>query len=70
MTDNGLKELAAFTNLKFLGLSGQQFTDAGLKVIAEHKNLTSLYLQNTKVSKTAADELRRMLPKCIVYLSR
>jgi internalin A len=39
-------------------------TDAGLKDLKELKNLTTLYLINTKVTDAGVAELQKTLPKC------
>jgi hypothetical protein len=41
-----------------------QVSDAGLKELAELKTLTSLNLQNTKVTAEGVKELQTALPKC------
>jgi Leucine-rich repeat (LRR) protein len=43
-------------------LTGTGVTDAGLKELAPFKNLTSLYLRNTKVTAKGVAELRKTVP--------
>jgi hypothetical protein len=41
-------------------------TDAGLKHLTTLKNLTELWLQETKVTEAGVQELRKALPKCFI----
>ena len=59
-------DLAEVTGLY---LNSTLFTDAGLKDIAKLQNLTDLTLRNTKITDEGAAELRKALPKCVIYHS-
>jgi internalin A len=67
VTDAGLKKLTPLKNLTALRLTDTQVTDAGLKALTSLKNLTMLWLKNTKVTDTGAAELRKALPRCVIF---
>ena len=50
-----------------LDLSKTELMDAGLKELANLKNLTSLSLCDTKVTDAAVEELQKALPKCLIF---
>jgi hypothetical protein len=62
ISDEGLKNLAAMTELRSLNLCGTTITDAGLKHLAAMKDLQNLQLSSTKVTDAGMDELMK-LPK-------
>ena len=70
VTNAGLKELAGLDNLKELALAGTKVTDPGLKALAGLQNLRRLDLVDTTVTATAAAELRNVLPRCFIGLTR
>ena len=57
MTDTGLKELAALTQLQTLDLSQTSVTDAGLHELAGLKELIRLILSETRVTDAGLTEL-------------
>jgi hypothetical protein len=50
-------------------LLATQITDAGLKEVAKLKNLDTLDLRLTKVTKAGVAELQKALPKCKIYIN-
>jgi hypothetical protein len=50
-----------------LDLSSTEITDAGLKKLASLKNLAALCVCDTKVSDATVAELRKALPKCVIF---
>jgi Leucine-rich repeat (LRR) protein len=58
VTDEGLKELKDFPNLKMLGLNKTKVTDEGLKELKDLKNLKVLYLEGTAVTDAGLKELK------------
>ena len=44
-----------------------QITDAGLKELAKCKQLSRLFLFNTKATKVGVSELEKALPRCRIY---
>jgi hypothetical protein len=60
ITDAGLKEVAALTTVKDLGLGSTQVTDAGLKHLSRLKDLKNLNLNFTKVTDAGMKELARL----------
>jgi hypothetical protein len=68
VTDNGLKALATFPNLKSLGLRGEKYTDEGLVHIASIKKLESLYLNKTWATQNGIKKLQMRLPKLSIRL--
>jgi hypothetical protein len=50
-----------------LDLSKTELMDAGLKELANLKNLTSLSLCETKVTDDAVEKLQKALPKCLIF---
>ncbi len=63
-TDLELVQLEKVYWLRSLNLSGTDITDAGLKHLAQLRNLNFLHLEETTVSDKAVLELRRQLPGC------
>jgi len=64
VTDEGLKELAALTELQRLGLNSTAVTGAGLKHLVPLKKLQLLNLSDTKVTETDVAALKKALPAC------
>lgn len=62
ITDEGIKNIAGFQDLRKLQLDGAGITDAGLKHLAGLKNLTDLTLTGTKVTDAGMAELVK-IPK-------
>src|SRR5262249_32619366 len=58
VTDKGLAELAAFSNLRFLDLSHTAVTSAGMRDLENLPKLQSLNLTQTKVTTEGAASLR------------
>ncbi|OWK37783.1 hypothetical protein [Fimbriiglobus ruber] len=50
-----------------LDLAKTEVTDAGLKELANLKNLASLALCETKVTDAAVEALQKVLPKCFIF---
>lgn len=67
ITDEGLKQLTKLENVSDLNLQGTKITDAGLKSLAEMKSLKRLELGKTKVTSEGVAELKKALPKCLIY---
>ncbi len=57
LTDEGPKELAAFTGLRTLNLDGTQIKDTGLKYLHSLNKLKALSLNSTKVTDAGLKEL-------------
>jgi len=64
ITDAGLKDVAALTELTILNLSRTNLTDVGSRQVAALKKLTSLGLSGTRVTAAGVKELRKALPNC------
>ena len=64
MTDAGLENLKALTELETLGLAGTQVTDAGLPYLKGLAKLLSLNLGHTKVTEEGVRKLKQGLPDC------
>jgi WD40 repeat protein len=60
ITDLGVRELMALTNLRELNLSGQPITDAALEYIGKLPELRKLWLANTEVTNAAGPLLGAM----------
>lgn len=58
VTDKGMPALAAFSNLRFLDLSGTAVSSAGAKQLVKLKTLQSLNLTQTRVTHEGVAELR------------
>jgi len=54
-------QFKGLTQLRVLGLSGTQVTDAGLQHLKGLTQLRKLYLNNTKVTNAGAESLRKAL---------
>lgn len=64
LTDVDLKELAKYSELGSVRLDDTNITDAGLKHLEGMIGLRFVSLTQTKVSKGAAEELKKKLPLC------
>jgi len=53
----GLKELAAFTSLRELDLTGTKVADTDLRALTPLRNLTTLRLANTAITDAGLKEL-------------
>ena len=51
-------------SLTLLDLGGTKITDAGLKEVAEMKQLAILRLKNNKLTNAGVAHLQKALPKC------
>lgn len=67
VTDAGLKNLAGLRSLQVLDLRNTPITDAGLIPLRRMTTLRELYLTNTEVSDSAADDLRQASPDLKIY---
>jgi hypothetical protein len=69
VSDQGLKHLSEHTDLKILRIhDASKVTDAGLVHLQALKNLESLKLLRTKVTKQGIDKLYKHLPKCLAEI--
>lgn len=62
ITDRTLEIVASIDGLRILNVAGTDITDAGLGYLHGLKNLSFVSVENTKVSPSAVEELRRALP--------
>src|SRR5947208_460314 len=66
VTDADLKEFAALTQLQRLRFGGNRVTDAGIKALADHKQLQLLEINfdgaKSEVTAAGVEELREALP--------
>ena len=69
VTDAGLNQIAAFTKLKRLDLSGSHVTDAGMATLARCKNLEELNLSDTEVTDEGIEKLAPLKSLRVVELS-
>jgi uncharacterized membrane protein len=58
VTDQGMKAIANFSNLRFLDLSDTAVTSAGVRELVKLENLESLNLTQTRVTRNGIAELR------------
>ena len=68
VTNTGAEYLSRITNLSSLNLDDTEVTDAGLKHLAKLLHLRYLSLNKVTVTLEAAQELKKALPDCGVYL--
>ena len=67
ITDRGLGHLARFTKLRELSLADcNKITDRAVEDLSRLKELQGLNLLNSGVTGTAAEQLRKRLPRCRV----
>jgi Leucine-rich repeat (LRR) protein len=59
-TDEGLREVARFSGLKYLDLSDTQITDDGLAHLRELKELRAIYLSNTAITDVGLRHLAEL----------
>lgn len=64
ITDDDLRHLGAFKNLKGLQLSGSKLTDAAIEHLKPLKKLEFLTLATSGITAKATDELKQALPEC------
>lgn len=60
VSDDELKHLAAFTELKSLALNGRGITDSGLKNLITLKKLEALYLRGTRITDGGMKQLAKL----------
>jgi hypothetical protein len=68
VTSAGLKKLADLSQLRWLSLNGTSISDNDVKDLASFRQLLRLDVRNTKVTKSGAEELRKLLPLCRIVL--
>ncbi len=68
LTDTGLKELTAFTNLTKLDLSFTHLTDAGIRDVTSFKKLTTLAISYTPVTDKGLQELATLKDLTTLHL--
>ena len=66
ITDVGLQHVAELTSLQTLVLNGSDITDAGLVHLKGLTKLKGLGLIGTKVSAEGVNDLKQVLPKCLI----
>jgi hypothetical protein len=64
--DGVVPKLPVPESLFGLDISGTDLMDAGLKELANFKNLGRLCICNTKVSDEEVEKLQKALPKCLI----
>lgn len=69
LRDSSLPHLLAFPDLTTLDVSNSLVSDAGLKTLAELKNLKKLDAQHTSTTAAGVAELKKALPECEVITS-
>jgi hypothetical protein len=67
VTDAGMHHLRGLTKLKELTLVNTKITDAGLALLMGLRDLEHLALKNTAVTEGGVAELRRALPKVMIF---
>ena len=68
ITDEGLRHLAALTEVELLVLQGSRISDEGLKHLEGLKSLRRLWLVCPQVTAEGVERLQKALPDCaIVY---
>jgi len=69
LDDKDLAQMKSMPNLHMLDVSGNNITDAGLRIIAGYPKLKELYIaQCPKVTRQGIADLQRMNGKCAVRL--
>lgn len=63
VTDESLKKLANSPSIELLFLAGSQITDESIPTIAQMKNLKSVSLNRTKVSRAGRERLKLLCPQ-------
>ncbi len=64
ISDQGMKSVAGMKSLVILNISNTGVSDAGIEILvarASSINLRSVFMQDTRVSREAADKLRQVL---------
>ena len=67
ISDQALKLLPDLPKLESLSLIGNPITDQSVAVLAKRQSVSQLLLHRTSMTKEGIDELRRELPKAIIY---
>jgi hypothetical protein len=67
ITNSGLIDVKALSQLQSLALRETQIGDAGLEQLTTLNRLETVWLEQTSVSKAGASKLRDALPKCRIY---
>jgi len=66
ITDDGVKSLLRLKSLKSLNLRSTIINDDSIKYLAQMR-LESLNIQQTQITRSGIDSLKKMLPGCIIY---
>ncbi|QDU79316.1 hypothetical protein Pla110_10240 [Polystyrenella longa] len=64
ITDKGVKQIARFSNLSYLDLTGCDVTDAAVEHLSTMIYLRELYIADTQISEEGIATLKEALPKC------
>jgi formylglycine-generating enzyme required for sulfatase activity len=67
LTSGGLAHLTRLPILRRLSLWGTPIDDGAVKHLKQMTCLRILYLNGTKVTASGIEELRRALPKCVIF---
>jgi Leucine-rich repeat (LRR) protein len=67
--DQELANLAAMTDLQVLVLDDTAVTSAGLIHLKDLTKLRDLYVRNAKLEEMEAEDLKKMLPNCTIFLT-
>jgi Leucine-rich repeat (LRR) protein len=67
VSDAGLVRLTRLSKLTKLGLNSTRVTDEGIGHLARLRNLVALDLTFTRVTDAAVNDLKRSLPRLVVY---
>ena len=70
VSDQNLDALQRLTNLESLWLDGTKITDQGLAALKPMTQLRSLGLRDTEVTAKGVMELRKSLPRTMIYFQR
>jgi hypothetical protein len=64
ITDKGIHELTALTELQNLQVAGTPITDKSVPSFAKMKKLKSLFIVDTRITPKGVAELGKLLPGC------
>ena len=67
LTSEGLQHLTRLPILRQLNLTSTPIDDGAVKYLKQMSCLRILWLNGTKVSASGIEELRRALPKCVIF---